>query len=174
MECLVVYLQQAYSCVYVCNERYSHRVTGSVRKGLDILPHSFLLPCGLRYALPWQCMSRDRPAFGQITLHTYIPYSRPPLWYRADVVPSHAAGPGSIPGRISFLVEVFFLGISSSVRQIGNLSHIHTRSSYGHHMSSVFDRRRSQTISVGQFRENLDIGLKNKIAFQRHMFRIIF
>ena len=32
MGCLVV--------VFVCNERYSHRATGSVRKGFDILPHS--------------------------------------------------------------------------------------------------------------------------------------
>ena len=56
----------------VCNERYSHKATDSVRKGFDILPHSFLLSSKLRYALPWQCISRDRPAFGQITLHTYM------------------------------------------------------------------------------------------------------
>ena len=64
------------SCICVCvwNEKYSHRATGSVRKGLDILPHSFLSSSKLRYALPWQCrqcMSRDRLAFGQITLHIY-------------------------------------------------------------------------------------------------------
>ena len=32
-----------HSCVCVCNERYSHGATGSVKKGLDILPHSFFL-----------------------------------------------------------------------------------------------------------------------------------
>ena len=30
--------------------------------------------------------------------------SGPPLWSRDNIVTSHAAGPGSIPGRISFLV----------------------------------------------------------------------
>ena len=56
--------------VSVCNERYSHRATDSVRKGLDILPHSSLLSSKVRYVLPLQCMSRDRPASGQNTLHT--------------------------------------------------------------------------------------------------------
>ena len=28
-------------------------------------------------------------------------------WSRGNVVVSHAAGPGSTPGRINFLVEVF-------------------------------------------------------------------
>ena len=65
------YLQ--HSCVCVCNQRYSHRATSSVRKGLDTLPNTFLLSSKLRYALPWKCMSRDRPAFGQITLHTLYP-----------------------------------------------------------------------------------------------------
>ena len=67
--CLVVVFA-ALLCLCVCNERYSHRATGSVRKGLKILPHSFLLTSKLRYA------SRDRPAFGQITLHTYSSRSR--------------------------------------------------------------------------------------------------
>ena len=31
---------------------------------------------------------------------------RPPLWSRCNIVASHAAVPGSIPGRIIFLVEV--------------------------------------------------------------------
>ena len=67
-----MYLQ--HSCVCLCYERYSHRAIGSVRKGLDILPHSFLLSSKLRYVLSWYCMSRDGPAFGQITIHTYIHY----------------------------------------------------------------------------------------------------
>ena len=33
---------------------------------------SLLLSSKLRYALPWDCMSRDRPALGQIILHAYI------------------------------------------------------------------------------------------------------
>ena len=32
---------------------------------------------------------------------------RPPLWSRGNIVNSHPAGPGSIPGWVSFLVEVF-------------------------------------------------------------------
>ena len=38
-------------CVCVCSERYSHRATGSVRNGLDILPHSFLLSSKLTYCM---------------------------------------------------------------------------------------------------------------------------
>ena len=34
----------------------------------------------------------------------------PPLRSRGNIVTSHAAGPVSIPGRVSFLVDVFFLG----------------------------------------------------------------
>ena len=30
-----------------------------------------------------------------------------PLWFRGNIVTSHAAGPGSIPGRVNFLVECF-------------------------------------------------------------------
>ena len=40
--------------VCVCNERYSHRVTGSVRKGLDILPHSILLSSKLSEQVFWK------------------------------------------------------------------------------------------------------------------------
>ena len=47
--CLVV----VFAALCLCNERYSHRATGSVRKGLDILHHSFLLSSKLRYVLPW-------------------------------------------------------------------------------------------------------------------------
>ena len=35
----------------------------------------------------------------------------PPLWSRGNIFTSHIASPGSIPGRVSFLVEIF-LGIS--------------------------------------------------------------
>ena len=59
-----------HSCVFVCNERYSHSATGSVRKGIGILPHSSPLPSKPRYVLPWWCMSRDGPASGQNILHT--------------------------------------------------------------------------------------------------------
>ena len=45
--CLVVVFA-ALLCLCVCNERNSHRATGSVRKGLDILPHSFHLSSKLR------------------------------------------------------------------------------------------------------------------------------
>ena len=35
-------------------------------------------------------------------------YSKPPLWSRRNIVASHLAGPGSIPGRVSFPGWSFF------------------------------------------------------------------
>ena len=32
---------------------------------------------------------------------------RPPLWSRGNIVTSHAGSPGSINGRVNFLVEIF-------------------------------------------------------------------
>ena len=32
---------------------------------------------------------------------------KPPLWSRGNVFASHPVGPGSIPGWVNFLVEVF-------------------------------------------------------------------
>ena len=40
------------------------------RPGIERGPAAILLLD--HNGLPWQCMSRDRPAFGQITLHRYI------------------------------------------------------------------------------------------------------
>ena len=61
----------------------------------------------------------------------------PLLWSRGNIVASHVAGPGSIPCRVNFLVEVSFRGFPSTVRQMsGNLGHIRPRLSYGHHISS--------------------------------------
>ena len=37
--------------------------------------------------------------------HWNTEWSRPSLWSRGNIVTSHAAAPGSIPGRTSFLVE---------------------------------------------------------------------
>ena len=42
-------------------------------------------------------------------------WERPLLWSRGNVVGSHAAGPVSILGRVSFLVEIF-PGFSSTIR----------------------------------------------------------
>ena len=48
----------------------------------------------------------------------------------------HAAGLGSIPGRVIFWLR-FFRGFPSTIRQMsGNLGHIRPRLSYGHHRSS--------------------------------------
>ena len=70
---------------------------------------------------------------------------RPPLWSRGNVVVSHVAGPGSIPGR----------GFSSNVRQLsGNLGHIRLQVSFGHHhhhpkpYSSVYGRLGALTLHV--------------------------
>ena len=55
---------------------------------------------------------------------------RPPLWSRDNIIASNAAGLGSIPSWVTFLVEVF----SSTLRQMsGNLGHILQRISFGHH-----------------------------------------
>ena len=41
---------------------------------------------------------------------SFLTELRPALWIRGNIVTSHAAGPGSIPGRVDFLVEVFPVG----------------------------------------------------------------
>ena len=65
-----------------------------------------------------------------------LKHFRPPLWSMGNIVTSHAAGPGSIPGHVSLLIEVF-RGFPSTVRQMsGNLGHIRLPLSYGHHISS--------------------------------------
>ena len=46
----------------------------------------------------------------------------PPLWSRGDIVTSHAAGQGSIPCRVNFLVEIFsesFSNCKTNVRKFG-------------------------------------------------------
>ena len=84
---------------------------------------------------------------------SYQNNDRSPLWSRGNTVASHAVCPGSIPGRVSFLVEVF-LGLSSTVRQMsGNLGHIRPWVSFGRHnhpksYSSVYGRRRSLILDV--------------------------
>ena len=58
-----------------------------------------------------------------------------PLWSRGNIMASHAVGPGSILGLVSFLVKGFFRGFPSTVRQMsGNLGHNRPRLSYGHHI----------------------------------------
>ena len=47
---------------------------------------------------------------------------RPPLWSRGNIVASHAAGPGSIPGRVNLLVKDFsggFLNRKTNVKKFG-------------------------------------------------------
>ena len=51
-----------------------------------------------------------------------------PLWSKANIIASHLAGPGSIPGPSVFLLEVFrevFLNFKSNVGK--NLGPIHPR-----------------------------------------------
>ena len=61
--------------------------------------------------------------------HTYTP-----LWSRGDILTSHAADPGSIPGRVNFLVEVFpgfSLNHKTNVRKFGpNSSSVNIWPSY--------------------------------------------
>ena len=57
-------------------------------------------------------------------------YTGPPLRSRGNIVTSHAAGPGSIPGRVSFVIEFFFRGFPSTARQMsGNSSPVFISSS---------------------------------------------
>ena len=58
--------------VCMCNERYSHRVTGSVRKGLHILPHSFLLSSKLRWCTALVVHVEGRTCL-RAEYFTYIP-----------------------------------------------------------------------------------------------------
>ena len=58
---------------------------------------------------------------------------RLPLWSRGNIVTSQAAGPGSIPGRVSFLVEVF---PGFSLRHVGK---------FGPHSSPFIQPRRAKT-----------------------------
>ena len=61
--CLVVVFA---TLLCLCNERYSHWATGSVRKELDILPHSFLLSSKLKICTTlvvhvegWTCLQAE-------------------------------------------------------------------------------------------------------------------
>ena len=48
-----------------------------------------------------------------------------PLWSRGNIFISQAAGPGSIPGRVTFLVEFFSgfsLNLKTNVRKFGSHS----------------------------------------------------
>ena len=73
-----------------------------------------------------------------------------PVWSRGNVN-FHPEGPGSIPGRVNFLVEVF-----STLRQMtGNLGHIRLRVSFGHHnnlkpYSLIYERRRCLSLVLIQ------------------------
>ena len=87
------------------------------------------------------------PGCADITLENFE-LSWSPLWPRGNIVTSHVAGPGSITGRVIFLVEVFpefFLNCKRNVRKLG---HIRTRVSYGHHIiQTIFIYMRTATVS---------------------------
>ena len=59
---------------------------------------------------------------------------RPPLWSRDNIAAFHLAGPGSIPGRVSFPGRGFFRGFSLTVGQMsGKRRHQPSPDIIGHH-----------------------------------------
>ena len=59
---------------------------------------------------------------------------RPPLWSRDNFVASQLAGPGSIPGRVSFPGWSVFRGFSSTVRHMSGKLRPHlSLDMTGHH-----------------------------------------
>ena len=71
---------------------------------------------------------------GQMDIFNFQFKKKTPLWSRDNVVASHAAGPGSIPDGVSFLVEVFlgfFLNCKIHVRKSG--PHSFPDHPVGHH-----------------------------------------
>ena len=64
-----------------------------------------------------------RRRVGECTLNTSSsPSKRPPLWSRGNIVASHLAYPGSIPGHVSFPGWGFSRSFSSTIRQMsGNV-----------------------------------------------------
>ena len=83
----LLYLQ--HSCVCVCNERYSHRATGSVRKRLDILSHSFLCLVNWDMYYPGSaCRGTDLPQGRILYIHTHtwsLMLKLPKISYRSTV-----------------------------------------------------------------------------------------
>ena len=72
--CLVVVFAALLCLCLHCNERYSHRTTVSVSKGLDILPHSFLLSSKLRYVLYTLVVQVEGRTCLRAEYFTYITY----------------------------------------------------------------------------------------------------
>ena len=67
-------------------------------------------------------------------INTILTFTRPPQWSRGNIVASHLAGPGSIPGRVSFPGWGFFLGFSSAVRRMSGKRRLHpSPDNIGHH-----------------------------------------
>ena len=86
----------------------------------------------------------------------------PPLWSRGNIVTSHAAGAGSIPGS-QFPGWDFSQGFPSTVRQMsGNLGHIRSRLSYGHHISPEPYIMRLRTATVSDYSCSTRSSLNNK------------
>ena len=59
----------------MCNERFSHRATDSVRKGIGILPHSSPLPRKLRYGMyhpGGACRGKDLPPGRILYIYTLL------------------------------------------------------------------------------------------------------
>ena len=81
---------------------------------------------------------------------------RPPLWSRGNIVTSHPAGPGSVPGQNNFLVEVLswvFPQRKIKCQEIwaSFVPGYHMAIIYHpNHISSVYGRRRSLAITVVQ------------------------
>ena len=55
---------------------------------------------------------------------------------RGNIVTCHAAGPGSIPGRVNFVIEVFLWFSLDRKVNVRKFDHIRRRLSYGNHISS--------------------------------------
>ena len=76
-------------------------------------------------------------------------FERSPLWSRGNIATSQAAGPGSIPGRVNFLFDVFSgfsLNRLTNVRKFG--PHHMAIIYHPNYMSPVYGRRRSLTLAI--------------------------
>ena len=88
----------------------------------------------------------------------------PPLWFRDNAVVSHPAGPGSIPGRASLLVEVFSV-FSSTVRQISRYLELIRP---GYHLAVIMIQPisiRLRTVTVSDLRYSTWPSLNNTVSY---------
>ena len=91
------------------------------KKLIHVLPIVYELPLGLHQL--HKMILDTRPSCT----------CRPPQWSQGNVIPSHLAGPGLIPGRVSFPGCGFLQSFPSTVRQMtGKLRCHHSPDINGH------------------------------------------